>query len=70
MPGGLLKFKTDNDFLFQWSIGTVANFGAKIVYLTTNLQASSRAQNNIMTGYEAKWTSQGKTINYMEIQFD
>ena len=70
MPGGLLKFKTDNDFLFQWSISTIANFGAKIVYLTTNLQASSRAKTNIMTGYETKWTRQGKAINYMEIRFD
>lgn len=68
---GILKIKTDNDKFFNWSLDEINNFkSARIIYQTTDLHNSDKNVNNIPTGYEIKWSSKGKNINYMEVQFD
>ncbi|UWD34173.1 tRNA (guanosine(46)-N7)-methyltransferase TrmB [Mesomycoplasma molare] len=66
---GILKFKTDNDSLFEYSIESIEEFGAKILNLTRDFHNSDLSKNNIMTGYEKKWSEKGKNINYLEIKF-
>ena len=66
-PGGFLRFKTDNDGLFEYSLKTVTEasnlFG--IVAHTTDLHNSEWAEGNIMTEYERKFSSAGKNINFL-----
>ena len=65
-----LKIKTDNDLFFNWSLEEIDNFkSAKIIYQTTDLHNSDKNNANIPTGYEIKWSSKGKKINYMEVVF-
>ncbi len=67
---GILKIKTDNDLFFNWSLEEINNFkSAKIIYQTSNLHNSDKNSTNIPTGYEIKWSSKGKNINYMEVVF-
>ncbi|MGZ9414586.1 tRNA (guanosine(46)-N7)-methyltransferase TrmB [Mycoplasma sp. AC157] len=67
---GLLKFKTDNDGLFEYSIESIQEFGANIINLTRDFHNSELSKNNIMTGYEKKWSDKGKNINYLEVKFN
>lgn len=69
LKDGVLKIKTDNDLFFNWSKEEILNYGAQIVFETDNLHLSTKNKNNIKTGYEIKWSSKGKNINYMEIKF-
>lgn len=66
---GKLKIKTDNDGFFDFSIESIVEYGAKIQNLTRDFHNSDLSINNIMTGYEKKWSSKGKNINYLEIKF-
>ena len=66
-PGGVLEFKTDNTLLFDWS---VEQFGSKlwrVEHLTHDLHGDDMASSDakIMTTYEARYVSEGKTINYL-----
>lgn len=65
---GILKIKTDNDAFFEYSVKSIVNFGGRILNLSTDFHKSELSKNNIMTGYEKKWSSLGKNINYMEVQ--
>lgn len=67
---GILKIKTDNDNFFNWSKESILKYGAKIIYETNDLHKSKKNESNIQTGYEIKWSSKGKNINYMEISFN
>ncbi|MEE3928622.1 tRNA (guanosine(46)-N7)-methyltransferase TrmB [Mycoplasmopsis ciconiae] len=63
---GLLKFKSDNDKLFEYSLESLQNNNWIIINQTNDLHNSEFNQNNIPTGYEIKWSSLGKNINYLE----
>ncbi|MGL5308479.1 MAG: tRNA (guanosine(46)-N7)-methyltransferase TrmB [Metamycoplasmataceae bacterium] len=69
MNDGVLKIKTDNDSLYDFSIESLEKFGAKIIFKTNDLYSSDRLENNIQTGYEIKWHNRGKNINYIEAKF-
>lgn len=66
---GVIKFKTDNDMFFEYSLESMKNFGMKILKQTTNLHDSIENEENEMTGYEIKWSSKGKKINFLEAIF-
>ncbi|MBW0595022.1 tRNA (guanosine(46)-N7)-methyltransferase TrmB [Mycoplasmopsis anatis] len=63
---GLLKFKTDNDKLFEYSIEEFNDQKWDIINITNDLHNSEFNLNNIRTGYEQKFASIGKNINYLE----
>ena len=60
-PGGELQFKTDNTPLFDWSAGQFADEGWELRELTHDLHENGLV--GILTGYEAKFVSQGMKIN-------
>ncbi|QGZ97445.1 tRNA (guanosine(46)-N7)-methyltransferase TrmB [Mycoplasma sp. NEAQ87857] len=62
---GKLYFKTDNDKLFDFSIESLNENNWEILDLTRDLHQSSYNQNNYQTGYEKKWSSLGKNINFL-----
>lgn len=59
---GEIIFKTDNKELFDFSLEQIGKAGWKIKNLTYDLYNSKYSQGNVMTEYEEKFTSLGKTI--------
>ncbi len=66
---GVIRFKTDNDFLFNWSVDHMTENGVELSNVTHDFHAHEASKDNIMTGYEIKWSSLGKKINYLEARF-
>jgi len=66
--GGLVRFKSDNDKLFEYSLKQIEESTFKLNKMTRDLHTSEYVVNNIMTEYEAKFVSNGETINFVEIE--
>ncbi|MEA4134258.1 MULTISPECIES: tRNA (guanosine(46)-N7)-methyltransferase TrmB [unclassified Mycoplasma] len=62
---GCLYFKTDNDKLFEFSIESLNENNWNIIDMTTDLHSSKYNETNVQTGYEQKWSSLGKNINFL-----
>ena len=69
-PDGVLLIKTDNDSLYEYSLESLEEYGANIVFKTTDLYSSNKIKDNIPTGYEIKWHGRGKNINFIEAKFN
>ena len=65
--GGFIAFKTDNDMLFDFTLGEMEAVGMVPERLTRDLHASEWAAENVLTEYEAKFSEQGKNINYVRV---
>lgn len=63
---GVIKLKTDNDNFFNWSLEQFTADGWKLANVTNDFHKHEAAKDNEMTGYELKWSSKGKKINYLE----
>lgn len=67
-PQGHLRFKTDNDGLFAFSMEEFKEFGVKIIGYSEDLHHSEYL-NEVQTEYEQKFSALGKNINFCEIEF-
>ena len=65
--GGILRFKTDNVGLFDFSVEQVESVGLSFNKLTRDLHASEWNEGNVVTEYEAAFSSQGVKINMLEV---
>ena len=65
--GGILRFKTDNVGLFDFSLEEVARVGLTLNKMTRDLHASEWNEGNVVTEYEAAFSSQGVKINMLEV---
>lgn len=65
--GGFLAFKTDNDGLFDFTLEEIEAEGYDILEMSRDLHHSEYAAENVMTEYEARFSENGKTINYVKI---
>jgi tRNA (guanine-N7-)-methyltransferase len=65
--GGILRFKTDNVGLFDFSVEQVEAVGLSLNKLTRDLHASEWNDGNVVTEYEAAFSSQGVKINMLEV---
>ena len=65
--GGVLRFKTDNDGLFDFSLEEIEAIGLTPAKVTRDLHASEYNEGNIMTEYETAFSSQGVKINMLEL---
>ena len=63
-PEAEIRFKTDDDELFEESLEYFAQSGYEILYLTRDLRASSFAE-NIETEHEKMFTEEGKKIKFL-----
>ena len=61
--GGEIRFKTDNDALFEFSIEQFAEADFDIRWITRDLHNSEYNEGNIMTEYERAFSEKGKNIN-------
>jgi len=64
-PDGELRFKTDNDNLFTFSLESLAAAGWDVLDQTCDLHHSELNAGNITTEYEDQFSAAGKSINYL-----
>jgi tRNA (guanine-N7-)-methyltransferase len=65
--GGVIRFKTDNVGLFDFSLEEIEALGLTPCIVTRDLHASEWNEGNIMTEYEENFSSQGMKINMLEL---
>ncbi len=65
--GGTLTFKTDNVGLFDFSLEEIEAMGLKLDVVTRDLHASEYMKDNVVTEYEAAFSSQGVKINMLRV---
>lgn len=62
LPGGILKLKTDNFDLFDFSLEEFEKFGLELLRVTRNLHLEDWAKDNVMTEYERHFSELGQPI--------
>ncbi|MBQ9761119.1 MAG: tRNA (guanosine(46)-N7)-methyltransferase TrmB [Clostridia bacterium] len=61
-PHGMLKLKTDNEGLFDFSLEQFAECGLTIEWQTRDLHHSEKNGGNVMTEYERSFSERGQVI--------
>ncbi len=67
--GGLLRLKTDNEGLFDFSIEEFEAFGLKFEFVTRDLHNSEKNEGNVMTEYEKNFSDKGQPIYSAHVRF-
>lgn len=65
--GGVLQFKTDNSGLFDFSLEEIRTMGLTPDTVTRDLHASEWSADNVVTEYEAAFSSQGVKIKMFSV---
>lgn len=65
---GEIHFKTDNRGLFEYSLSSMSQYGMVLNHVWLDLHASDY-EGNVMTEYEAKFSSKGQVIYRLEAKF-
>ena len=65
--GSILEIKTDNEELFEFTLGQIEMMGFEIIELTRNLHLSECTSKNITTEYEDKFKGFGKKIQFVKV---
>ena len=60
--GGMLKLKTDNVGLFDFSLEEFGEFGMDVVWQTRDLHSEPENADNVMTEYEKNFSDKGTPI--------
>lgn len=68
-PGGMLKLKTDNEGLFDFSLEQFAACGLTVEWQTRDLHHSEKNADNVMTEYERNFSSMGQVIYSAWVRF-
>ncbi len=68
-PGGVLRLKTDNVNLFDFSLEEFTALGLQMTDLTRDLHNSPLAKGNIMTEYEKNFSEKGFPIHAVTVHF-
>lgn len=68
-PEGEIHFKTDNRGLFEYSLASLSQYGMVLKQVWLDLHADDKFEGNVMTEYEAKFSSKGQPIYRLEAQF-
>lgn len=66
---GILRFKTDNTGLFDFSLEEFEAFGAEIIWQTRDLHNSEKNTDNVMTEYEKNFSQKGFSICSAWVRF-
>ncbi|QSF13478.1 tRNA (guanosine(46)-N7)-methyltransferase TrmB [Mycoplasma sp. Mirounga ES2805-ORL] len=64
----VLKQKTDNDKLYDFSLNSFKDNQWEIIAHGTDFHNSIYSKGNVMTGYEKKWSDSGKNINFIFVK--
>lgn len=68
-PGGMLRFKTDNVGLFDFSLEEFEAAGLTVSDLTRDLHHSPQNEGNVMTEYEKNFSEKGFPIHAVTVHF-
>ena len=68
--GGILKLKTDNVSLFDFSLEEFEASGLEFLMQTRDLHRSEYAEGNIMTEYEKNFSDKGMNICSAWVRFN
>lgn len=68
-PGGVVHLKTDNEALFDYSIESLADFGAEVLKINRDVHKKPTKLLAIRTFYENKFLAEGKKIKYLMARF-
>ena len=66
--GGVLRFKTDNVGLFDFSLEQIEQMGLECDIVTRDLHNSEWNEGNVRTEYEEAFSAQGFSINMLEVR--
>ncbi|MBE6553420.1 MAG: tRNA (guanosine(46)-N7)-methyltransferase TrmB [Ruminococcaceae bacterium] len=69
VPNGLLRLKTDNEGLFDFSLEQFAECGLTVEWQTRDLHHSEKNDENIMTEYERNFSQKGQVIYSAWVRF-
>ena len=67
--GGLLRLKTDNEGLFDFSLEQFALCGLTVEWQTRDLHHSEKNADNVMTEYERNFSEKGQVIYSAWVRF-
>ena len=71
-PGGFLRFKTDNDGLFEFTLEeldlVIHRCGFSVEAMTRDLHKTEWTASSPMTEYETKFAETGKNINFLALR--
>ena len=70
VKGGVLKLKTDNVGLFDFSLEEFEAAGLTTLMVTRDLHNSEFAEGNVMTEYEKNFSEKGMSICSAHVRFD
>lgn len=65
---GVLRFKTDNSALFDFTLAELSDMGIAPVIVTRDLHHSPYNEGNVMTEYEKNFSSQGFPIHMLTVK--
>ena len=68
--GGILKLKTDNVGLFDFTLEEFAEFGMDIIWQTRDLHSEPQNADNVMTEYEKNFSEKGQPICSVHAKFN
>lgn len=68
-PTGYLRFKTDNQGLFEYSLMRLNDYGMVFDDISLDLHNSELAEDNIQTEYEEKFSKRGQVIYRLEAHY-
>lgn len=68
-PGGVLRLKTDNAGLFDFSLAEFEALGLPVSDLTRDLHQSPLNEGNVMTEYEKNFSEKGFPIHAVTVHF-
>ena len=58
----MIRFKTDNKMLFEFSLNSFSDYGLRLKNITLDLHNSMYNEGNIMTEYETLFSEKGQPI--------
>ena len=61
-PDGIIKLKTDNRSLYEFTLEQFAELGMNVLWQTEDLHSSPLAEDNVMTEYEKNFSDKGQPI--------
>ena len=67
---GILRLKTDNVGLFDFSLEEFEAIGATVLWQTRDLHASEKNADNVMTEYEKNFSNKGFSICSAHVKFN
>lgn len=67
---GVLRLKTDNQNLFEYSLEEFEAVGATVLWQTRDLHASEKSIDNVMTEYEKNFSEKGSPICSAWVRFN